>query len=213
MMRLFIVLLAVLLISGCSFFGIYNRSTDYINAEEAPATLLPDGTEIAGLDKYLIPPLNPMPEKPVSIDVPAPQPILSEDEEESTSLREYKSSELNPRIERDGSGAIVMHIDGSYTALWAAVTDALAKTSLKITDLNRSTGTWYIEVEELLEAKKRGWWARLWRKDKVVTSTYLLKLSRTRSGGYLSLLKDAETLADEALNQKVLHELQPKLEK
>lgn len=212
-MRFALVLCGAIALSGCSFFGIYNRSVEYINAEETAPTLLADGTELASVDKYLIPELTPVPAKPDSIMVPAPLPLIVEEEQESTSLTDYRSSELNPRIERDGSGALVMHLDGNFTALWASVTDAIAKSSLKLNDLNRSTGTWYIEIQERTEEKKRGWWSRMWGKDKKVSNTYLLKLSRTRSGGYLSLLKDTETLAEESLNQQTLKELQQKLEK
>lgn len=212
-MRLTLVLIASLWMAGCSFFGIYNRADDYLAAEESPATILLDGSELAGVDRYRIPAVERDLAKPDSIEVTAPLPLIEEQEQQSTSLNAYRSQGLNPRIEHDGAGALVMHLDGDFAALWSAVTDAIAASSLKLVDLNRSTGTWYLEVEERLDSEKRGWWSRLWHKDKVVKHTYLLKLSRTRLGGYLSLLKNADTLADEALNRSTLEELQQKLEK
>lgn len=212
-MRIIVVLVASLLLAGCSFFGIYNRADDYLGAEESQPTQLPDGSLIASVDRYQIPEIGREINKPETIEAPAPLPLIEEAEQDSASLSAYRSEGLNARLEHDGAGALVMHLDGNFAALWAAVTDAVAASTLKLTDLNRSTGTWYLEIEERLDHEKRGWWSRLWRKDKVVISTYMLKLSRTRTGGYLSLLKDADTLANEELNQSVLEELQQKLAK
>lgn len=212
-MRSFVLLGLSLLMAGCSFFGIYNRANDYIYAEESAPTLLVDGNPLGGMDRYPIPNIGREFVKPEEIKVPAPLPLLEEEEQESATLSAYRNQGLNPRIELDGAGALVMHLDGNFTAIWASVTDAIASSTLKLTDLNRSTGTWYLEIEESLDAKKRSWWSRLWRKEKIVKTTYLLKLSRTRLGGYLSLLKDAETLAEESLNQRVLDELKVQLDK
>lgn len=212
-MRYSLVVLSILLLSGCSFFGIYNRANDYQQAEELPPTLLPDGSELVGIDKYSIPLLETLPARPENNAVPAPFPLVIEEVNESTSLSDYRSVEINPRIDRDGSGALIMHLEGNFTALWAAVTDAIAQSSLKLTDLNRSTGTWYLEITETDANKKPSWWARWRGKTQAVTQIYQLKLSRTRSGGHLSVLEDADTLAAEELSQTVLAELQQKLQK
>lgn len=212
-MRIVAVLIASLLLASCSFFGIYNRANDYLSAEEGAVTLLPDGSPLVAVDRYQIPDVGKELAKPETVETPAPLPLLEEEEQTSTSLAAYQSQGLNVRLEHDGAGALIMHLDGDFAALWAEVTDAIAASSLRLTDLNRSTGTWYLSIEERLGSEKRGWWSRLWRKDKVVVNTYMLKLSRTRLGGYLSLLKDADTLASEELNQSVLEELQQKLDK
>lgn len=211
-MRSIILLALSLWLAGCSFFGIYNRSNDYIKAEEHAPTLMTTGEVLRGIDRYQIPEAGYAAVKPESIEVPAPLPLLDDPEADSASLNAYRNTGLNSRLEFDGAGALVMHVDGNFTVIWAAITDAIAASSLKLVDLNRSTGTWYLEIEENQGGKQRRWWAP-WRKDKITKHIYLLKLSRTRLGGYVSLLKDSETLASETLNKVVLEELQQKLEK
>lgn len=204
----------VLLLTGCSIFGdrFRNRSLDYLALEQQAPTYATDGSELAAVDFYPVPELPENYQPPEKFVLPAPNPIDIDEASENTSLVEFQTNRLNPRLDYDGAGALVLQLEGSYTGLWAVVTDAIAASSLKLNDLNRSTGTWYLSMEKLVPAKERGWWARLWRKDKTITEIYQLKLSRTRLGGYLSLLKDAETLADAELNEQVLNEILKKLE-
>lgn len=214
MMRICLTAL-VLLLSGCSLFGdrFRDRSLDYLTAKEQPLTVQADGTPVASVDRYRIPPVSGAVVTMEKFELPAPLALVIADDQESASLNDYRSESLNPRLEHDGSGALILRLDGGFAQAWTAVTDAIAASSLKMTDLNRSTGTWYLDIEAKTLAKDRGWWARLWNKDKVESKTYLLKMNRARLGAYLSLLSDAETLASDELNSKVLNEIKQQLEK
>ena len=82
----------------------------------------------------------------------------------------------------------------------AAVTEAIAASDLKLTDLNRSTGTYYLELNKTEVVDERSWWDKLWGEELVTTATYLLKMNRSRQGVYLSLLTDADNLAEAEAN-------------
>lgn len=210
-----LLLVAVITLSGCSLFGdrFRDRAMDYLSSEEQPATQTPEGMQLAFVDRYVVPKLPVEPARPTSFSVPAPQPLNAEEAAADTvaSLVDYRKEALNPRLERDGAGTLILRLDGGFAQAWAEVTDAVAASSLKLLDLNRSTGTWYLEMKRAVAEQERGWWSRLWGTNKEVTETYLLKMSRARTGVYLSLLTDADTLADEALTDAVLNEIKTKL--
>ena len=215
MMRLAVSLCIVLLLNGCSLLGdrFRNRSLDYLSTEQSPPLRSEDGRPLAAAELYPIPEFPAEYQRPKSFSVPKPAPLEVEAETtENTSLLQFQANRLNPKLDHDGAGSLVLQLEGNYTGLWAAVTDAIAASSLKLSDLNRNTGTWYLAIEHTVQAKDRGWWARLWGQDKTVTEIYQLKLHRTRLGGYVSLLKDAETLAGVELNEQVLNEILQKLE-
>lgn len=209
---------AVVMLSGCSWmFGdtFRDRAMDYLDAEEQAPTRTEPDTRLVTSDAHAIPVLPVTPEKPSTYETPQPQPyIADEDETDSVaSLSEYRSEALNPRLDKDGAGTLILRIDGGFASAWAAVTEALSKSALKLTDLNRSTGTYYLEMQTRNETEELGWWDRFWGNDSVVTETYLLKMSRARQGVYLSLLTDADNLAGESLTADVLNEIKAQLEK
>lgn len=207
-----LLLVMVVLLSGCSLFGVRDRAMDYLQAEEQPATRTPEGVTLATADRYQIPPLAVTPARPDNFSVPTPQPLnLTVPEETVASLSDYRNEALNPRLEKDGAGTLILRLDGGFATAWAKVTDAVAASSLQLSDLNRSTGTWYLQTEEAVAEEERGWWSRLWGSNKTATRTYLLKMSRARLGVYLSLLTDTDTLASEELTAAVLNEIKTQL--
>lgn len=212
-MRLLLIA-AVVFASGCSLFGdrYRDRSLDYLRTTEQAPTLTEAGTPVPSVDRYPIPDLAVSTSQPDEFVTPRPEPLIVEQADQSTSFNQYSSEALNPRIENDGAGTMILRVDGSFAQAWVSTTDAIAESSLTLTDLNRSTGTWYLEMQKTIAAKDRGWWSRLWGKDKQVVETNMLKITRARQGAYLSLLTDADNLADEALTETVLNELKDRLE-
>jgi len=209
-----LLLLPLVLVSGCSLFGVRDRAMDYLQAEEQPATRSVDGMTLATSDRYPIPELAVTPARPDSFSVPTPQPLnVAVQEDTVASLSDYRNEALNPRLEKDGAGTLILRLDGGFAAAWAKVTDAVAASSLTLSDLNRSTGTWYLQMEEAVADEDRGWWSRLWGSNKTATRIYLLKMSRARLGVYLSLQTDADTLASEELTAAVLNEIKAQLDK
>ncbi|WP_430462024.1 outer membrane protein assembly factor BamC [Thalassolituus sp. LLYu03] len=200
------------LASACSLLP-DDQAMAYLQADEQAATQSVDGIQLTTSDAYPIPDLPGNPAKPNEFEVPRPAPFVGEEEAETvTSLSEFRNGAVNPRLEKDGAGSLILRLDGSYASNWAVVTEALGKTALKLTDLNRSTGTYYLEMKTVTRKEDCGWWASLWGCDEFRTEAYLLKMNRARNGVYLSLLTDADTLAEEALTADVLNEIKAKLE-
>ncbi|MAD46900.1 MAG: hypothetical protein CMH98_18045 [Oceanospirillaceae bacterium] len=203
-------LTAILLLSGCSLLPDDNGMA-YLDAEEKAATRVPEGMQLNTAQAYPIPSLPVTPATPTEFEVPMPSPYVEEDTETVSSLTEYQSTDSNPRLEQDGAGTMILRLDGGFANNWAKVTEALGASSLKLTDLNRSTGTYYLEITTREAEEDRGWWDSLWGSDEPETAVYLLKMNRARNGVYLSLLTDTDTLAGEALTQDVLEEIKRQL--
>lgn len=203
-------------VSACSFlFGdtFHDRANDYLSTREYEQIQIAEGMEeLEFRDQYAIPELLSEPAFPESFETPRALLFVEEaDEDNITTLREYRSDILNPQLDKDGAGTLILRLGSSYAASWEAVTQAINISELKMTDLNRSTGTYYLELDNPNLEDTRSWWDKLWGEEFVTTSTYLLKMSRSRHGVYLSLLTDADNLADTELTERVLSEIQNKL--
>ncbi|MCY0963621.1 outer membrane protein assembly factor BamC [Parathalassolituus penaei] len=213
----FLPVVLVVALSGCSgYLGerFHDRADDYLITKDIEPTLDVGGAPVGGQDLYPIPQLPTTPAVPTAFEVPKPDPLVggNDVEEDSQSLTAYQSQALNPRLETDGSGSLVLRMDGNFAQAWSAVSDALTKTPLKVTDLNRSVGTWYMELSERESEEDIGWWGRLWgSKPELVTGTYLLKMNRSRTGVYVSLLKEDDKLAGAELTESVLRVLNKQL--
>jgi len=208
-----VTLSGVMLMTACSLLPDDNGMA-YLQAKEAAPTKVPAGMKLATKDAYQIPDLPVQPAKPKSFEVPMPAAYQEDSNaDDVSSLAEYQSTDSNARLERDGAGTLILRLDGGYANNWANVTEALAQSPLKLTDLNRSTGTYYLEILTREEDKDRSWWSRLWGDSEPELAVYMLKMNRARNGVYLSLLTDADTLAEEALTKDVLEEIQRQLNK
>ncbi|MDO6682775.1 MULTISPECIES: outer membrane protein assembly factor BamC [unclassified Oceanobacter] len=217
----YLLVVLVVAVSGCStIFGdrFRDRADDYLTTTENDEATTPDGQPLARRNALPIPELAVIPDRPNSFELPVPQALIIDDNdsssEQATSLNEYRSLDLNPRIEKDGSGSQILRLDGQFAYAWAAVTEAIAASDLNMTDLNRSVGTYYLEISRPQRDDERGWWARLWGSEpEVIAGTYLLKMNRARHGVYLSLLEDVDKLAGDDYALPVLNTIKQQLEK
>ncbi|MEQ3694560.1 MAG: outer membrane protein assembly factor BamC [Thalassolituus sp.] len=203
-------------LSGCSWmFGdtFDNRALDYLEAQESPATQVPADITLNTYDRYPVPDVNGSQDLADEFIIPVPDPIvIDETDTGSTSLSEYQSYDLNPRIEKDGAGTEVLRLDTEFAVSWAKVADAVAGTDLKMTDLNRSLGIYFLELPNPDAANDdRSWWAKLWSDPVEPTLTYELKMVNAGEGVYVSLLQDAETLADTVTTRSVLTQVRDQL--
>ncbi len=209
-------LLPVLLLSltGCSYL-FPNESLDYLETAESPETRMPEGISLQETPRYPVPAASAsagsLPEKFIA---PTPDRLVEtdEDDERVTSLSEYQSYDTNPRLEKDGSGTEILRLSTPFAVSWARVTEVISESDILLSDLNRSIGTYYVDLPnpEAVE-DTRSWWKKLWSAPPEPVATFLLKMNRAGDGVYLSLLKDPETLADEDLTHRVLSELKQQL--
>ncbi len=226
-------LLLLVSLTGCStLFGdiFSDEAKGYQKAKIAPPMKQLDGKpELSIQDMLVIPSLGVKQQASTDVNnyaskedsdkefiVPKPQQLLALDEkQEVASLVQTQSEALNPRLERDGAGTQILRLDGRFDYAWAAIADAIGKTDYTLSDLNRSTGTYYISIfDPKAEKKEKSFWAWLTNADSLGENVdYLLKLNRSRIGVYLSLQSDTETLADDALSKNVLSDIEKNLTK
>jgi outer membrane protein assembly factor BamC len=219
MIRAVLFLLALNL-SGCSaIFGdtFHDRAQGYLNGQPQARMQAVSGQAALPIqDAYVIPDVSSAGTSAIELDedwdivVPRPLALVVIDDQDSPSLAELKSDALNPRLERDGAGTQVLRLDGRFAIAWTAVAEALAKSDYSLTDLNRSTGTYYITIfDPEAEQPERSFWQWLTNSNELgVDVDYLLKMNRSRLGVYLSLQKDLETLADDKLAVSFLSDMQ-----
>lgn len=214
-------LLLVVNLTGCSaIFGdtFHDRAQGYLSSETQdnmqPLAGQPD---LPIQDAYIIPTIETTSASAIMLDedgdfiVPSPQALVVIDEEqESASLSEMDNDALNPRLERDGAGTQVLRLNGRFGIAWTSVAEGLAASDYTMTDLNRSTGTYYVTIFDPTAVQpEKSFWQWLTNSTELgVEVDYLLKMNRSRLGVYLSLQKDLETLADDALAVSFLTDLQ-----
>jgi outer membrane protein assembly factor BamC len=214
-------LLLVVSLTGCStIFGdtFHDRAQGYLNTETHDRMQpLAGQAELPIQDAYVIPPVTLSSASAIELDedgdfiVPSPESLVAmEEEQESALLSEMKTDALNPRLERDGAGTQVLRLNGRYGVAWTSVAEALANSDYTLTDLNRSTGTYYITIfDPTAEQPEKSFWQWLTNSNELgVEVDYLLKMNRSRLGVYLSLQKDLETLADDELAVSFFTDLQ-----
>lgn len=213
-------LLLLVSLTGCSaIFGdtFHDRAQGYLNSETQdnmqPLAGQPD---LPVQDAYIIPAVETTTASAIMLDedgdfiVPSPQElVIIDDEQESASLAEMDDA-LNPRLERDGAGTQVLRLNGRFGLAWTSVAEGLAASDYTMTDLNRSTGTYYVTIFDPTAVQpEKSFWQWLTNSDELGAEVdYLLKMNRSRLGVYLSLQKDLETLADDALAVNFLTDLQ-----
>ncbi len=214
-------LLLALNLTGCSaIFGdtFHDRAQGYLKSQpQSRMQSISGQTQLPIQDAYVIPEVVSNQESAIEVDedgdfvVPQPKAlVVIGDEQDSASLVELQDDSLNPRLERDGAGTQILRLDGRFAIAWTAVAEALAESDYSLTDLNRSTGTYYITIFDPEAVQpERSFWQWLTNSNELgVDVDYLLKMNRSRLGVYLSLQKDLETLADDKLAVSFLSDMQ-----
>lgn len=217
-------ILSLITLGGCSaIFGdtFHDRAQDYLKAEEQPRMKTSvEQPEIPIQDAYVIPEVAKTEDSAIVLDedgdfvVPQPVMLAIDDEEKDVALlSQMQKVDLNPRLERDGAGTQVLRLEGQFGFAWTAVSEALTESEYTLTDLNRSTGTYYITIfdPEAEQPEKSLWQWLTSSNEKGVEVPYLVKMNRSRLGVYLSLQEDLETLADDDLAQRFLADLKKML--
>ena len=112
----------------------------------------------------------------------------------------------------DGNGNPLLHLDADFDRAWSSVGRALEMADLRIDDLNRSLGIYYLDLGKGAGKAKRGFFSRLFGSDDdEQDERYQLRLIRIGDNVQVSLEKNADTLAPQELARRVLNQLQEKL--
>lgn len=118
-------------------------------------------------------------------------------------------------LSADANGNPVLNLDTDFDRAWSGIGRALEKANVRVDDLNRSLGVYYINLAE--EAKKDeepGFFGRLFgrKPDKAEIEAraerYQVRVSRATDGVQVTVEKDVNTFAPEEVARRVLSLIQ-----
>ncbi|MFY0642533.1 MAG: outer membrane protein assembly factor BamC [Bermanella sp.] len=212
-MRLGVLFVLFLGLNGCSWL-FHDRTNDYLSSEVKSNIEVPK--EVA---QVALKPQLPIPDVDGKLNIeefvlPRPKPLIlaSMDEPESASLSELSQVKLETDLLKDGNGTPILRLNIEFARAWAELGEALKKADINITDLNRSIGTYYIELTEPGNPEDVGFWSGLFGgKPEPVQVPLQVKLNQARSGVYVAIHQDADNLAEDAQAQSLLEKIQDKL--
>ncbi len=197
-------------LSGCSWL-FHDHAEDYLEAKEHPLMKVP--AEVGDLEfkpQMVIPDVEQPFTAKTEFVVPRPDKLVVEEEEQTTSLAKVQSNELEPQLLKDGNGTPILRLSVDFPRAWSALGEALKSADINISDLNRSIGTYYIELPQPVE-EDDGFWSFLFGDSEPEVRTLEVKLNRARSGVYIAIHIDADTLADDQEATTLLKKISDKL--
>lgn len=116
-----------------------------------------------------------------------------------------------------GNNTQVLRLDASFDRAWSSVGRALSAADIRVDDLNRSTGLYYIDLAEGAKSAERGFFKRLFSSKKPVTEQvsterYIVRLTAINQQVFVSVERDLDTLAPTAISLRVLEQLRTHLD-
>ena len=116
-----------------------------------------------------------------------------------------------------GNGTQVLRLDASFERAWSSVGRALSAADIRVDDLNRSTGLYYIDLAQSAKKDEPGFFKRLFSSKKKAVETasterYSVRLTAINQQVFVSVERDADTLAPAAVSSRVLEQLRTHLD-
>ena len=143
---------------------------------------------------------------------------------DSISLLAQKEFDAPNRVEliQDASGNPLLQLDTDFNRSWSRIGTALENVDIRVEDLNRSLGVYYVNLAEGAERSHSspGFWRRLFSwgsaddeaEQEKNAERYQLRLSEITNGVQISVEKDLNTLAPPDVARRVLSLLQNNLQ-
>ncbi|MFT6154731.1 MAG: outer membrane protein assembly factor BamC [Crocinitomicaceae bacterium] len=213
-MRLVVLMVMAYAVTGCSWL-IHDRSNDYLDIQIQPNIVVPSEVALVTLSPRLAIPDVRAKILPEEFVVPRPKPLVLDGNQESDQpLASENAVKLDVELVKDGNGSPILRLNVTYARAWSEIGEALQQTQITLVDLNRSIGTYYIEVvDTLAEVEPTGFWAGLYGSEpEIVKKSLEIKVNRARSGVYVAIHIDQDNLAADADANALLLSLQKKLE-
>ena len=205
-MRLLSLVVFSLLLSGCSWL-FHDHANDYLEAKTYPPMKVPSDYGYSAQPSALtVPNIDSSFTATEEFVVPRPERLVIEEEEQSASLAKVQSTSIEPQLVKDGNGTPILRMAVGFPRAWAALGEALKQAEFSISDLNRSIGTYYIEILEPVE-DEGGMWSWLFGAPEPETKIVEVKLNRARSGVYIAIHEDADTLASDEQANSLLNDI------
>ena len=201
-----------LAMSGCSWL-FHDRDNDYMQSEIQPVIKVPsDLARVQLKPQLVIPKLANQVALAEEFELPRPTALVIEDKEETASLAQDQSTTLEASLVKDGNGTPILRLNVGFPRAWASLGESIKKAKIDITDLNRSIGTYYIELIDETAQPEQGFWASLFSSEpELVKIPLQVKINRARSGVYVAVHLDQDNLAEEAQTQSLLATLKEQL--
>jgi len=121
-------------------------------------------------------------------------------------------------LSRDGNGNPFLSLDADFDRAWSSIGRALEMSNVRVDDINRSLGVYYINLAEKAEKDdKPGFFGRLFGRGKkpqdakAKAERYQVRLSRSAEEVQVTVEKDMNTFAPEEVARRVLSMLQEHL--
>lgn len=226
--------LSIAVSSGCGWIwgdnGYFrDRGSDYLAAREAAPMQLPPDVQARPLEPLLpVPAAVPTPSAEGKFEVPRPRALRAGEIASagdapggSVSLLADRSFDAPARVSlgQDGSGNPLLTLASDFDRAWSAVGRALQDADVRVDDMNRSLGVYYINLAE--EAKQPdeepGFFSRLLGgKDEAEdiearAERYQVRLTSVGGSVQVSVDKGIDAVAPADVARRVLELIQDKL--
>lgn len=183
--QLGVMALAVLM-AGCA-----SKGEDYFRAQDLPPLDFPEGVETRQIKPlFPIPPVTAsrtewpakfqVPRPPALVEVPAaPEPAP------------VQTGSDRPELTVDGNGYALLSVKGDFNSVWDRLDQALRAAGVKIEDRDQRLAQYYLNLADA-DGKK---------------ATYQLRVTRGQSSYSLTLQKDDDTLATQAMTRTLFESI------
>lgn len=220
--------------SGCGWIwgdnGYFrDRGSDYLTARESAPMQLPPNVQARPIEPLLpVPAAVPTPSAEGKFEVPRPRALRSGELARggdmpggSVSLLADRSFDAPERVSlgRDGSGNPLLTLASDFDRAWSAVGRALQDADVRVDDMNRSLGVYYINLAEGAEkpGEEPGFFTRLLGGKKNAediearAERYQVRLTSVGGSVQVSVEKDINTVAPADVARRVLELIQERL--
>jgi len=211
-MRLGLLFVLFLGLNGCSWL-FHDRENDYLASEIQSVIQVPKDVAQVALKPQL-----PIPDVKGKLTaeefvLPRPKPLdLPEEQADTTSLSQMSQVKLETNLLKDGNGTPILRLNIEFARAWSELGEALKKADIAIVDLNRSIGTYYIELTKPGNPDDVGFWSGLFGGEpEPIIVPLQVKLNQARTGVYIAIHVDADNLAEDEQAQSLLEKIQEKL--
>ncbi|MFC0708288.1 outer membrane protein assembly factor BamC [Azorhizophilus paspali] len=121
-------------------------------------------------------------------------------------------------LSQDGNGNPFLNLDADFDRAWSSIGRALEMGNVRVEDINRSLGVYYINLAEKADRnEKQGLLGRLFggkedpKEVEARAERYQVRLTRIAEGIQVTVEKDMNTFAPERVARRVLNMLQEHL--
>jgi outer membrane protein assembly factor BamC len=199
-MKIIAILLLALQITGCSWmFGdnFRDRSDDYLKAESVEEIKLPEGMQAVSFQDQLQIPTIGDKSIPTEFVVPkAPRILVGKEHQRITLYSEMNQPKYTAEIIESPEERTFIHVSAPLDVTWSLVTQALEKTKFSVTDLDRSTGVFYIDVREGVKPEEDCLIFGIWCSDLPLPKNLRITLIEISDGVRIGLSEDPLSTVD-----------------